>query len=177
MKPKKDTLKVGHQNQEVKQMGKIFQGKMLAEGKRFAIVVSRFNEFITRKLLEGAQDSLVRHGATQQDIDVFWAPGSFEIPLVTKRIAQLKGAKKYDAVVCLGAIIQGDTPHYEYLAAEVTKGIAQISIENNVPVSFGILTTDNLEQAIERAGTKAGNKGAQAAESAIETSNLLNQIE
>ncbi|MFH2070108.1 MAG: 6,7-dimethyl-8-ribityllumazine synthase [Elusimicrobiota bacterium] len=158
-------------------MGKKFQGKMLAEGKRFAIVVSRFNEFITRKLLEGAEDSLIRHGADQEDIDVFWAPGSFEIPQVTKRVAQLKGAKKYDAIVCLGAIIQGDTPHYEYIAAEVTKGIAQVSLENNIPVSFGILTTDNLEQAIERAGTKAGNKGAQAAESAIEMCNLLNRME
>ncbi len=154
-------------------MGKNFEGKLLAQGKKFAIIVSRFNEFITKKLLEGAMDSLIRHGADEKDIDVFWTPGSFEIPLIAKKLA---GSKNYNAIICLGAIIQGDTPHYEYIASEVTKGLAGISLENEIPVSFGILTTDNLEQAIERAGTKAGNKGAQAAESAIEMSNLIEKI-
>ncbi|MFN3966127.1 MAG: 6,7-dimethyl-8-ribityllumazine synthase [Endomicrobiia bacterium] len=154
-------------------MGKDFEGKLLAQGKKFAVVVSRFNEFITKKLLEGAMDSLIRHGADEKDIDIFWTPGAFEIPLVVKKIAD---SKNYNAIICLGAIIQGDTPHYEYIANEVTKGLAEISLENEIPVSFGILTTDNLEQAIERAGTKAGNKGAQAAESAIEMANLIEKI-
>jgi len=154
-------------------MVKTFSGKMLAEGKKFGIVVSRFNEFITGKLLEGAIDSLVRHSADEKNIDVVWTPGSFEMPVVTKKMA---GSKKYDAIICLGAIIQGDTPHHEYIANEVTKGIAQVSLDSGVPVIFGILTCDNLEQAIERAGTKAGNKGSQAAEAAIEMANLIGQI-
>ena len=154
-------------------MGKNYQGKMVAKGKKFGIVVSRFNEFITRKLLDGAMDALIRHEAEENKIDIAWVPGSFEIPLIASTLAK---SKKYDALVCLGAVIQGDTPHYEYIASEVTKGLAQTSLETGVPVAFGILTTDNLEQAIERAGTKAGNKGAQAAESAIEMVNLINQI-
>jgi len=154
-------------------MGKNFEGRLLAQGKKFAVVVSRFNEFITKKLLEGAMDSLLRHGADEKDIDVFWTPGAFEIPLIVKKIAT---SKKYNAIICLGAIIQGDTPHYEYITSEVTKGLATVSLEKEIPVSFGILTTDNLEQAIERAGTKAGNKGAHAAESAIEMANLIEDI-
>jgi len=154
-------------------MGKKFQGKMLAEGKKFGIVVSRFNEFITGKLLEGAMDSLVRHNADEKNIDVAWVPGSFEMPVIIKKLAS---SKKYDALICLGAIIQGDTPHHEYIAGEVTKGIAQVSLDSGIPVSFGVLTCDTLEQAIERAGTKAGNKGSQAAEAAIEMANLLEQM-
>lgn len=151
-------------------MAKVHQGKMVVEKKKFAIVVSRFNEFITSKLLDGAIDSLVRHGADEDKIEVFWVPGSFEIPLIANKIAQ---NKRFDGIICLGAIVQGDTPHYEYIAGEVTKGIAMTSIEKGVPIGFGILTTDNLEQAIERAGTKSGNKGAQTAESVIEMVNLI----
>jgi len=154
-------------------MVKTYQGKMLAKGKKFGIVVSRFNEFITHKLLDGAIDTLLRHDADEKDIDVAWVPGAVEIPLIGKKLAR---SKRYDAVICLSAIIQGDTPHYEYIASEVTKGIALTSLETEVPVSFGVLTTDNLEQAIERAGTKAGNKGSQAAESAIEMANLLTEL-
>ncbi|OGS21765.1 MAG: 6,7-dimethyl-8-ribityllumazine synthase [Elusimicrobia bacterium RIFOXYA2_FULL_39_19] len=154
-------------------MGKVFSGKMLAEGKKFGIVVSRFNEFITGKLLEGAKNSLIRHNADEKDIDVAWVPGSFEMPVVVKKLA---ASKKYDAIICLGAIIKGETSHNEYVANEVTKGIAQVSLETGIPIAFGILTTENLEQAIERAGTKAGNKGSQAAEAAIEMTNLITQI-
>lgn len=154
-------------------MVKTFSGKMLAEGKKFGIVVSRFNEFITGKLLEGAKNSLIRHNADEKDIDVAWVPGSFEMPVVVKKLA---ASKKYDAIICLGAIIKGETSHNEYVANEVTKGIAQVSLETGIPIAFGILTTENLEQAIERAGTKAGNKGSQAAEAAIEMTNLITQI-
>lgn len=154
-------------------MAKTYVGKLLAPGKRFGIIVSRFNEFITAKLLDGALDSLRRHDADEDKIEIFWTPGSFEIPLIAKKLAQ---SKKFDGIICLGAIIAGDTPHYEFIAAEVTKGIAQTTLELGIPISFGILTTDNLEQAIERAGTKAGNKGAQAAESIIEMINLLEQV-
>lgn len=154
-------------------MSKTYQGKLIATGKKFGIVVSRFNEFITRKLLDGAIDALLRHDASEKDIEIVWTPGSFEIPLVAKKLAL---TKKFDAVICLGAIIAGDTPHYEYIASQVTKSLSQIALETGVPLTFGILTTDNLEQAIERAGTKAGNKGAQAAEGAIEMVNLLTQI-
>jgi len=160
-------------HKEEQGMVKTYQGKMLAKGKKFGIVVSRFNEFITHKLLDGAIDTLLRHDADEKDIDVAWVPGSFEIPLIAKKLAR---SKRYDAVICLSAIIQGDTPHYEYIASEVTKGIALTSLETEVPLSFGVLTTDNLEQAIERAGTKAGNKGSQAAESAIEMANLLTEL-
>ncbi|PKM88907.1 MAG: 6,7-dimethyl-8-ribityllumazine synthase [Firmicutes bacterium HGW-Firmicutes-12] len=150
----------------------VFEGKLIGEGLKFGIVISRFNEFITSKLLGGAMDALVRHGVKEEDIAVAWAPGAFEIPLVAKRMT----AKDYDAVICLGAVIRGATPHFEYVSAEVTKGVAQISLVSNAPVIFGVLTTDNIEQAIERAGTKAGNKGFEAAVTAIEMANLLKQL-
>ncbi|MBI2841763.1 MAG: 6,7-dimethyl-8-ribityllumazine synthase [Armatimonadetes bacterium] len=151
-------------------MPKTYEGKLLAAGLKFAVVVSRFNEFITNKLLDGALDALVRHGADDESIEIAWVPGTFEIPLVAQKLA---GSGRYDAVVCLGALIRGSTPHFEYIAAEVTKGIAQVGLASGVPTVYGVITTDNIEQAIERAGTKAGNKGAAAAESAIEMANLL----
>lgn len=155
-------------------MGKLFEGVLLGKGLKFALVISRFNEFITRKLLEGAQDALLRHGVNEEDIDVAWVPGSFEIPLAAKKLAQ---TKKYDAVICLGTVIRGGTPHFEYLAAEVTKGIAKVSLDTGLPVVYGIITADNVEQAIERAGTKAGNKGFDAAVEAIEMVNLMGSID
>lgn len=151
----------------------IFHGKLIAEGLKFAIVVGRFNEFIGGKLLEGAKDALVRHGVNENDIDIVWAPGAYEIPLVSKRLAK---TGKYDAIICLGAVIRGATPHFDYVSGEVAKGIAQVSLDENLPVIFGVLTTDTIEQAIERAGTKAGNKGADAAITAIEMANLLPQL-
>ncbi|HEX9976769.1 MAG TPA: 6,7-dimethyl-8-ribityllumazine synthase [Dehalococcoidales bacterium] len=151
-------------------MGKLFEGALLGKGLKFGVVVSRFNEFITKKLLDGAQDALHRHGVSPADIDIAWVPGSFEIPLVAKKLAQ---TNKYDAIICLGAVIRGATPHFEYIAAEVAKGVARVSLEAGLPVSFGIITADTLEQAIERAGTKAGNKGFDAATDAIEMVNLL----
>jgi 6,7-dimethyl-8-ribityllumazine synthase len=154
-------------------MGKVFEGKLIARGLRFGIVVSRFNEFITSKLLEGCMDSLKRHDADEKTIDIVWVPGSFEIPYAANKLAS---SKKYDAVICLGAVIKGDTPHYEYIAAEVTKGIASIGLKSGIPVIYGVLTTETLEQAIERAGTKAGNKGASAAITAIEMANLNDVI-
>ena len=154
-------------------MSKLFQGVLLGEGLKFGVVVSRFNEFITKKLLEGAQDALLRHGVGDGDIDVAWVPGSFEIPLVVKKLAQ---TKRYDAIICLGAVIRGETPHYEYIATEVTKGIAKLGLETGLPISYGIITADSLEQAIERAGTKIGNKGFDAAVDAIEMANLLKSI-
>ena len=150
-----------------------FEGVLLGEGLRFGVGVSRFNEFITRKLLEGAQDALLRHGVSEDDIDIAWVPGSFEIPLVASKLAQ---SKRYDAVICLGAVVRGATPHVEYIAAEVTKGIAKVGLETGLPVSYGVITADTLEQAIERAGTKAGNKGFDAAVDAIEMANLLKSI-
>src|SRR5512143_80158 len=146
------------------------EGKLTGAGLKFALVVSRFNSFITERLLEGALDCLRRQGVADGDLTVARVPGAWEIPVAAKRLAQ---AKAYDAVVCLGAVIRGSTPHFDYVAAEVSKGIAQISLETGVPISFGILTTDTLEQAIERAGSKAGNKGVAAAEAAIEMVNLL----
>jgi 6,7-dimethyl-8-ribityllumazine synthase len=154
-------------------MNKNFEGSLLGKGLRFGLVVSRFNEFITKKLLEGAQDALRRHGVNEADIDIAWVPGSFEIPLVAKKLAQ---SKKYDAVICLSAVVRGGTPHFEYIAAEVTKGIAKVGLETGLPVIYGVITADTLEQAIERAGTKMGNKGFQAAEDAIEMANLLKSI-
>mgnify|MGYP001151343455 FL=1 len=154
-------------------MNKHFEGSLLGKGLRFGLVVSRFNEFITKKLLEGAQDALRRHGVNEADIDIAWVPGSFEIPLVAKKLAQ---SKKYDAVICLGAVVRGGTPHFEYIAAEVTKGIAKVGLETGLPVIYGVITADTLEQAIERAGTKMGNKGFQAAEDAIEMANVLKSI-
>ncbi|MFB0525843.1 MAG: 6,7-dimethyl-8-ribityllumazine synthase [bacterium] len=155
-------------------MAKVHAGKMLAKGKNFGIVVSRFNEFISQKLLDGALDALRRHDADEERIEIFWVPGSFEIPWAARKMAL---SKKYDAILCLGAVIRGDTPHFDYIASEVAKGIAQTSLSTGVPTLFGIITADNLEQAIERAGTKAGNKGAQAALSAIELVNLLPMME
>lgn len=152
---------------------KILEGYFDGRELKFAIVVSRFNVFITQKLLEGALDVLKRHHVSEEQIYVAWVPGAFEIPLVAKKLAE---SRKFDAVICLGAIIRGATPHFEYVASEASKGIAQVMLETGVPVIFGILTTDTIEQAIERAGTKAGNKGAEAAFSALEMANLLRQI-
>ena len=154
-------------------MGKLYEGQLMGKGLKFALVISRFNEFITGKLLDGAQDALLRHGVSDEDIEVAWVPGSFEIPLVAKKLAQ---TRKYDAIICLGAVIRGGTPHFEYIAAEVTKGIAKVSLDADLPVVYGIITTDNLEQAIERAGTKVGNKGFDAAVEAIEMANLMRGI-
>ena len=154
-------------------MGKHFEGKLLGEGLRFGLVISRFNEFITKKLLEGAQDALLRHGVREEDIDIAWTPGSFEIPLIAKKLAQ---AKKYDAIICLAAVIRGGTPHFQYIAAEVTKGIANVGLETGLPVIYGVITADTLEQAVERAGTKAGNRGFDAAMSAIEMANLIKSV-
>ena len=155
-------------------MSKLFEGSLIGEGLKIGMVVSRFNEFITRKLLEGAQDALVRHGVTQENIDIAWVPGSFEIPLVASKLAQ---TKRYDAIICLGAVIRGGTPHFEYIASEVTKGIAKVGLETGLPITYGIITADTLEQAIERAGTKAGNRGFDAAVDAIEMANLLKTID
>ncbi len=154
-------------------MNKHFEGVLLGKGLKFGLVISRFNEFITKKLLEGAQDALLRHGVNQEDIEIAWVPGSFEIPLVAKKLAQ---TKRYDAVICLGAVVRGGTPHFEYIAAEVTKGIAKVSLDTDLPVIYGVITADTLEQAIERAGTKMGNKGFDAAVTAIEMANLLKSI-
>ncbi|ACO04162.1 MAG TPA: 6,7-dimethyl-8-ribityllumazine synthase [Persephonella sp.] len=148
-------------------------GNLSAEGLNFCIVVGRFNDLITNKLLEGAIDCIVRHGGSEDNITVVRVPGSFEIPLIAKKVAK---TGKYDAVICLGAVIRGSTPHFEYVAAEVTKGIALVSLETEIPVSYGILTTDTIEQAVERAGTKMGNKGFDAALSAIEMANLIKEI-
>lgn len=154
-------------------MPKMMEGKLDAKGFRFAIIVSRFNSFISDRLLEGALDTLLRHGAEIDAMPVVKVPGAFEIPLAAKRLAM---SGKYDAVICLGAVIRGGTPHFEYVSAEVTKGIALVSLDTGVPVAFGVLTTDSIEQAIERAGTKAGNKGVEAAMSAIEMVNLLGTL-
>jgi len=154
-------------------MNKHFEGGRLGKGLKFGLVVSRFNEFITKKLLEGAQDALLRHGVNQEDIEIAWVPGSFEIPLVAKKLAQ---TKRYDAVICLGAVVRGGTPHFEYIAAEVSKGIAKVSLDTGLPVIYGVIAADTLEQAIERAGTKMGNKGFDAAVTALEMANLLKGI-
>jgi len=154
-------------------MGQTFEGRLIGEGLRFAVVVSRFNEFISGKLLEGARDAMRRHGVADEDVDVTWVPGSLEIPLVAKRLAE---SGRYHAIVCLGAIIRGATPHFDYVAAETAKGVAAVGLSTGVPTIFGVLTTDTIEQAIERAGTKAGNKGFAAAVSAIEMANLLQAL-
>ncbi len=154
----------------MKKVEGLFNGQSL----KIAIVVSRFNEFITSKLLGGAIDCLERHEVNNQNINTIWVPGSFEIPLVAKKLAM---SKNYDAIICLGALIRGDTPHFDYVSAETSKGIARVTYETEVPVIFGVLTTENIEQAIERAGTKAGNKGWECAMSAIEMSNLLRRLE
>ena len=154
-------------------MARIIEGKLDASGLRFGIVISRFNSFISERLLEGAVDTLLRHGADDATIEVVRVPGAFEIPLIAH---QLANCGRHDAVICLGAIIRGSTPHFEFVSAEVTKGIASVSLETGIPVSFGILTTDTIEQAIERAGTKAGNKGSDAAISAVEMANICKKI-
>jgi 6,7-dimethyl-8-ribityllumazine synthase len=150
-----------------------FEGMLLGKGLKFGLVVSRFNEFISNKLLDGARDALVRHGVDDGDIDVAWTPGSFEIPLAAMKMAS---SKRYDAVICLGAVIRGGTPHFDYIAAELGKGIARIAMDSGLPVIHGVIIADTLEQAIERAGTKMGNKGFTAATSAIEMANLLKSI-
>ena len=154
-------------------MPTILEGDLIAHDLQFGIIISRFNDFITNRLLEGALDALYRHGATEDHIEIIKVPGAFEIPYVAKKITQ---NKKYDSVLCLGALIRGDTPHFEYISAEVTKGIAQVSLDSGIPVIYGVITTDNIEQAIERAGTKAGNKGWLAAVSAIEMARLYTKI-
>ncbi len=155
-------------------MPKTFDANLNADGKKFGLVVSRFNDFITDRLVGGALDALKRSGAKDEDIDIVRVPGAFEIPLVAKKMAQ---KKRYDAIVCLGAVIRGATPHFDYVSAEVSKGIAQVSIDSEIPVIFGIITTDTLEQAIERAGTKAGNKGWSAAMAAVEMANLMGVVD
>ena len=154
-------------------MPKIIEGNLIAEGKKFAIISSRFNNFISDRLIEGAIDALTRSGAKDNDISVIKVPGAFEIPLIAKKAAQIK---KYDAIICLGAVIKGATPHFDYVSAEVSKGIAAVGLEADIPVIFGVITTDTIEQAIERAGTKAGNKGWSAAIAAIEMANLSEKI-
>jgi len=154
-------------------MSKRFEGMLLGKGLKFGLVVARFNEFFTQKLLEGAQDALLRHDVNEEDVEVAWVPGSFEIPLTALKLAQ---SKRYDAIICLAAVIRGGTPHWEYIAAEAIKGIAKVGLETGLPVINGIITTDTLEQAIERSGTKAGNKGFEAAVSAIEMANLIKAI-
>ncbi len=152
---------------------KTFEGQLQAEGLRFGIVISRFNELITSKLLGGAMDAIKRHGGSEENTHAIWVPGSFELPGATQKVVQ---TGRYDAVITLGAVIRGDTPHFEYVASEVSKGIANINLQSEIPVIFGVLTTDSVEQAIERAGTKAGNKGFDAASAAIEMAHLYQQL-
>ena len=154
-------------------MAKRYEGLLLGKGLKFGIVVSRFNELLTTRLLEGARDALLRHGVDEGDIDIAWCPGCLEISLISKKLAQ---SNKYDAVICLGAVIRGGTPHFDYVASEVNRGIGRVSLDTGLPVIHGIITADNLEQAIQRAGTKEGNKGFIAATNAIEMANLLNVI-
>lgn len=153
-------------------MANVFEGKLIGDNQRFGIVVARFNEFITNKLLSGSIDTLTRHGVDRENIDIAWVPGAFEMPLAAQKMA----ARGYDAVICLGAVIRGATPHFEYVAAEVTKGIAQVGLNTGIPIVYGVITADTIEQAIERAGTKAGNKGSDAASTAIEMVNLFKEI-
>ena len=154
-------------------MSKKYEGNLLGDGLRFGVIVSRFNEFISSKLLEGARDALLRHGVKEDDIDLAWTPGAFEIPLVAKKMAQ---SGRYNAVICLGAVIRGSTPHFDYIAAEVSKGIANVGLDTGVPVIFSVITSDTIEQAIERAGTKEGNTGFKGAMNAIEMANLIKDI-
>ncbi len=154
-------------------MVKTIESQLIAKGKKFGVVVSRFNDFISKRLLEAAVDTLSRHGAKESDIEVVWVPGSFEIPLVANKMAR---SKKYNALLCLGAIIRGGTPHFDYIASETAKGIASVNFSTGVPTSFGVITADTIEQAIERAGTKQGNKGKEAALSAIEMANLADKL-
>jgi 6,7-dimethyl-8-ribityllumazine synthase len=154
--------------------GRVFEGFLRGEGLQFAIVVSRFNEFISSKLLSGAWDCLTRHGVSAANVDVAWVPGAMEIPLIAQRLAK---SERYDAVICLGAVIRGSTPHFDYVASEVAKGVAKVQLDASMPVIFGVLTTDSIEQAIERAGTKAGNKGWDAAVAALEMANLIHGLD
>lgn len=149
------------------------EGNMIAQGQKFAVIVGRFNEFIGSKLLGGAIDTFRRHGVEENEIEIIWVPGAFEMPLIAKKLAK---SGKYDGVLCIGAVIRGATAHFDYVSGEVSKGIASVSLETEVPVIFGVLTTDTIEQAIERAGTKAGNKGSEAAATAIEMANLIKQL-
>ena len=151
----------------------VIEGKLKAEGFRFAIIVSRFNDFICSRLVEGAMDALMRHGASEKNVVLVKVPGAFEMPLVAKKLAE---STQYDVVICLGAVIRGATPHFDYVAAEVSKGIASVALDSNIPITFGVLTTDTLEQAIERAGSKSGNKGYEAAMAAIEMANLFKEL-
>ena len=155
-------------------MPTVYEGKISGEGKKFGVIVSRFNDFISDRLLNGALDALARHGTNDEDIDIVKVPGSFEIPLMAKKMAQ---RQKYDAIICLGAVIRGSTPHFEYVSSEVSKGIASVSLESGVPVIFGVITTDTLEQAIERAGSKSGNKGWSAAVAAMEMAHLVDAVD
>ena len=155
-------------------MSKLYQGSLLGESLRFMLIVSRFNEFISSRLLEGAKDALLRHGVKEGDIEVAWTPGAFEIPLIAKKMAQ---SGRYNAIICLGAVIRGGTPHFDYIAAEVSKGIANVGLETSIPVIFGVITADTLEQAIERAGTKEGNMGFKAAMNGIEMANLIESVD
>lgn len=155
-------------------MANVIEGKLDATGLKVGLAVSRFNSFISERLLEGAIDALKRHGADESDLDVVRVPGAFELPMVTKKMVE---SKKYDAVICLGAVIRGATPHFDYVSAEVSKGIASVSLDAGVPVAFGVLTTDNIEQAVERAGSKSGNKGFEAAVTIIEMVNLFRSME
>jgi len=154
-------------------LNKKYEGTLLGAGLRFGVVLSRFNDFITTRLLEGAEDALLRHGVKEKNIEVAWTPGAMEIPLIAKKMAE---TGSYSAIICLGAVIRGETPHFDYIATEVTKGIAQVGLQTGLPVIYGVITADTLEQAIERAGTKLGNAGFQAAESAIEMANLIQAI-
>ncbi len=154
-------------------MSKSYEGSLVAEGLRFGIVASRFNDLITRRLVSGALDTLARHGAAEEKIEIAWVPGAFELPVVAQRLAE---SGRYDAVICLAAVIRGATPHFEYVASEAAKGIAQASLRTGIPVIYGVVTADTIEQAVERAGTKAGNRGADAARSAIEMANLMKSL-
>ena len=154
-------------------MNKHFEGMLLGKGLKFGLVVSRFNEFITKRLVEGAQDALLRHGVNEEDIEIAWVPGAFEIPLTAKKLAQ---TKRYDAVICLGAIVRGETPHFEYIAAQVSKDISRVGLDTGLPVIYGVITADTLEQAIERSGAKEGNEGFKAAMNAIEMANLVKSL-
>ncbi len=152
---------------------KIITGNMIAKDKKFGIVVSRFNEFVSSKLLDGAMDTLLKHGVKEDDISVVWVPGSFEMPLLAKKMA---GSGNYNALICLGTIIRGETPHFEFIASETAKGVAKVALDSDIPCAFGVITADNLEQALDRAGTKSGNKGRDAARTAIEMSNLYSMV-
>ncbi len=154
-------------------MAKIIEGNLLAKGKKFGIIAARFNDFITKELISGCTDMLLRHGALDNDIIIVWVPGAFEIPTVAQKMAKVKS---YDALICLGTVIRGSTPHFDYIASEVAKGVAKVSLDSAMPVIFGVITADTIEQAIERAGTKQGNKGSDAAVSAIEMANLMQKL-